>query len=132
MKNSHCVLVFGGRDYPDEKCVRAVLSILYVQYGDRLCVIHGDCKTGADKFADKWCEDHGITPLKFPADWNKYGRAAGPIRNSEMAKQPIDSAIRFGGGKGSADMTSKLVGKLKLISHYDKNGDGWLVRLDEQ
>lgn len=29
----------------------------------------------------------GYETMDFPADWDKYGRSAGPIRNGEMLKQ---------------------------------------------
>lgn len=40
---------------------------------------------GVDALAEKWAEEHGIPVKRFPADWNRYGRRAGPIRNTEMA-----------------------------------------------
>lgn len=41
----------------------------------------------------------------FPADWNKHGKAAGPILNAEMA-EVADALIAFWDGKsrGTANM----------------------------
>ena len=52
----------------------------------------------------------------FKADWDKYGKAAGPIRNQEMLDQEPNIVIAFPGGKGTADMVkrAKVVG-LKVI-----------------
>lgn len=41
---------------------------------------------GVDALAKKWAEQHGIPVKQFPADWDRYGRKAGPIRNQAMAE----------------------------------------------
>lgn len=46
-------------------------------------VIEGEAP-GADSLGREWAESHGIEVLKFPADWTRHGRAAGPIRNRQM------------------------------------------------
>lgn len=40
---------------------------------------------GVDSLAETWAAQNGIPVKQFPADWNRYGRKAGPIRNTEMA-----------------------------------------------
>jgi hypothetical protein len=44
----------------------------------------------------------------FPAQWDRYGEAAGPIRNAWMLEfgKP-DLVVAFPGGRGTADMISK-------------------------
>ena len=41
---------------------------------------------GADTLGKKWAESMNVPIEYFPADWNKFGRSAGPIRNSLMAQ----------------------------------------------
>lgn len=65
---------------------------------------HGDCPTGADKFADEWAAERGVPVRKFPAAWNAYGRAAGIIRNSVMADTMPDMVVAFEGANGTRDM----------------------------
>jgi hypothetical protein len=61
-------------------------------------------------------------PVKqFPADWNKYGKAAGPIRNAQMAKY-ADAVILFPGGRGTANMR-KLAKEHGLEILYDAEGE---------
>jgi hypothetical protein len=42
---------------------------------------------GADALGEAWAESKNVPIEYFPADWNRYGRSAGPIRNSLMAQQ---------------------------------------------
>jgi hypothetical protein len=46
-------------------------------------VCQGGAK-GADTIAKDICRDYGIEYKEYLADWDKHGKAAGPIRNSEM------------------------------------------------
>ncbi len=48
-------------------------------------VIHGDCK-GADTIAGEWADYYNSQALAMPAQWERHGKAAGPLRNREMAK----------------------------------------------
>jgi hypothetical protein len=69
---------------------------------------------GADTFGMKWAYHAGIPVKKFPADWETHGKAAGPIRNSEM-RDYADALIVFiwDGSRGSANMLAQMekVGK---------------------
>ena len=44
-----------------------------------------------------------LSGKRFPADWDKHGRAAGPIRNAQMARY-ADAVALFPGGRGTASM----------------------------
>jgi hypothetical protein len=41
---------------------------------------------GVDKLGERFAKDHDIPVLQFPADWDKYGKKAGYLRNIEMAE----------------------------------------------
>lgn len=81
------VIVAGPRDYEDEEDISSTLDILLPLYGD-VEIVEGGA-TGVDALAKKYALKHHDsfkTSLKeFPADWNLYGRRAGPVRNNEMA-----------------------------------------------
>ncbi|MCJ2088359.1 DUF2493 domain-containing protein [Methylobacterium sp. E-005] len=70
-------------------------------------VIQGGA-TGADAGADRWARASRIPVLSFRADWERYGRRAGPLRNTRMLVegQP-DVVIAFQGGAGTADLIRK-------------------------
>lgn len=52
--------------------------------------------------------DRRVAYLNYPADWEKHGRAAGPIRNEKMLIVGTpDMVLAFPGGRGTADMIRK-------------------------
>ena len=53
---------------------------------------------GADSLGEKFAADHNLKCELHPADWERHGRAAGPIRNEEMA-EVSDALIAFWDGK---------------------------------
>lgn len=101
------VLVCGGREYWDERTVFAVLDKLHKQR--RITVVISGGALGADTVARNWCRRAGLMWMGFPADWKRFGRAAGLIRNSMMLHEGPDIVVAFPGGAGTAD----LVGKAK-------------------
>jgi len=67
--------------------------------------------TGIDSLGERYAADFiNMNIIKFPADWNKHGRVAGPIRNAEMAKY-ADSLLLIwdGTSKGSLSMKNEML-----------------------
>ena len=79
------MIVAGGRDFDDEAMLGRVLDHHVDPEAD--VILHGACPTGADALADKWARRNFAEVRRFPADWDRYGRRAGPIRNQEMARE---------------------------------------------
>lgn len=50
--------------------------------------------SGTDNLAHIFCRKHEIEIRIFKAKWNKYGKAAGPIRNRRLIKKS-DHLIAF-------------------------------------
>lgn len=67
-------------------------------------VVSGGAR-GVDMMGEAWAFDMGIPVKRFPANWTKFGRSAGHIRNAEMAMY-ADAlvAIWDGVSKGTANM----------------------------
>jgi hypothetical protein len=63
---------------------------------------------GTDELIKVWAESRGVPCRTYEANWDKHGKAAGPIRNSEMleAEQP-DYVVGFPGGRGTADLLKR-------------------------
>ena len=98
------VLVCGGRDFNDQDYLRATLDSLDVVHGPFEVIIHG-CAAGVDTQAALWASIQKKKVLAFSADWKTHGRAAGPIRNTQMLEEgKPDLVIAFPGGIGTANM----------------------------
>lgn len=67
-------------------------------------VVSGTAR-GVDQIGEEWAAHQGIPVERFPADWDTHGKAAGPIRNEEMAKY-ADAlvAIHVNDSAGTAHM----------------------------
>ena len=76
------VIVAGGRNFQDYEVVKKAIEESTYTITEVVC----GCATGVDSLGERWANENNITISKFPADWNKHGRAAGPIRNQKMAE----------------------------------------------
>lgn len=115
------VLVAGSREFGCYKDDRGELRVVkrerdfiydvmnvicgYGEDGEPLPIIlmHGACPTGVDRVVDKWAERNLIPTRRFPADWKKHGRGAGPKRNQVMVDKGPNYMIAFCGGSGTRD-----------------------------
>ncbi|GAA4928865.1 hypothetical protein GCM10023224_05250 [Streptomonospora halophila] len=97
------IIVTGGRDYGDADTVeRALRGHLPGPH----TIVHGGAP-GADRLAHSVARGLDWELEPHPADWERHGRAAGPIRNVEMARAGADLCIAFPGGRGTADMVAR-------------------------
>lgn len=100
-------LVCGGRDFNDKTLFQKTMQELARVVGEPDIIIHG-CANGADSLASRWAEYHRIPELRCPADWKKWGKAAGSIRNKIMLDVGWpDVVVAFPGGRGTADMVAQ-------------------------
>jgi len=98
------ILVCGGRDFSNEKLLGSVLNSYF--YGPEDCLICGMAR-GADMLAHKYVSRTDSHIEEYPADWEKYGKSAGPIRNQKMLDEGTpDLVVAFPGGRGTANMIS--------------------------
>ena len=79
---------------------------------------------GADKLGEEFAIDHFLQVKYFPADWDKYGKQAGYIRNKQMAEY-CDYCICFYDGlsKGTRMMINLAIqyNKPTYVFNYNKN-----------
>jgi hypothetical protein len=61
---------------------------------------------GVDREADTWARRARLDRTVFHANWDRHGKAAGPLRNARMAAY-ADACIALPGGRGTADMVDK-------------------------
>jgi len=75
------VLICGDRNWTGRVAIRSWLCKLQDLGYDTL--IEGEAR-GADTLAREEAELLGLTVLKFPANWQRFHKAAGAIRNKQM------------------------------------------------
>ena len=101
------VVVTGGRDYRGGQQLFDALDRIKTDCG-RVLLVHGGA-TGADAVAQEWANKRAVPQLRWPADWVKSGRSAGPKRNAAMgsfvaaAFQHVVGVV-CPGGRGTAHM----------------------------
>lgn len=93
------ILVCGGRDFLGITQLYRVLDASKMTH-----LVTGGAR-GVDKLAEEWARDRMVPYTVYPANWDKYGPAAGPVRNQQMLDEgKPDKVIAFPGGKGTSDM----------------------------
>lgn len=75
------VLICGSRYYNDINEIEKQFSEF--KFDKSTTIITGGAK-GVDDLAHKTALKLGLKTEVYKADWNKYGKRAGPIRNKEM------------------------------------------------
>lgn len=117
------VIVCGSRDLKDPAIVQAALAEHLFFQGELVVVVHGACPTGADKFASDWVKTTLAAQHPTPflveephlARWERYGNAAGPRRNTEIALLGADLLLAFLARgfacRGTWDMVHKGAGQ---------------------
>jgi hypothetical protein len=111
-------IVAGGRDFYDYKHLEATLN-LYLCHKSNIEIVSGGA-SGADSLGERYAKEKGHKLKVFKADWDKHGKAAGPIRNEEMAKY-ADGLIAFWDGESKG--TKSMIGyakKYNLKIHVEK------------
>lgn len=97
------VLVCGGTKYNNTKLIYDTLDHLHESIGFTV-IIEGEAQ-GVDITSRHWAESRGIEVEPYPADWNRYGKGAGHIRNKQMIDEGNpDLVIAFPGNRGTKNM----------------------------
>ena len=103
------ILVTGSRTWRDRKVLWDAMDQAFAEgavalKGDddwRVVIRHGACPKGADAMAAEWVRirkmiwGERLAEDRCPANWGKYGRRAGPIRNGLMVDAGADLALAF-------------------------------------
>ena len=106
------IIFCGDRKWSDYSSIRQVLNMLSKE--DTL-VIHGACR-GADKMSGEIAKERGFKVKVYPALWDVYGRAAGPIRNQQMLTEGRATEIiafhkNIKKSRGTKDMINRALKK---------------------
>ena len=107
MKDKYKIIIAGGRDIDNYEVVRGSLEEFITQKGmttSDIEIVQGGA-SGVDWTAKHISSVANTSMKEFKADWGAHGKAAGPIRNKQMAEY-ADALILIWDGKsrGSASM----------------------------
>ncbi len=109
------VIICGSRTFSDYEALKAFCDRVLVNKAKthKVVIVSGTAR-GADTLGERYAKEKGYACLRFPADWNRYGRSAGMRRNEQML-QEADAAIAFSknGSSGTENMIqiTKAAGK---------------------
>lgn len=112
------VVIAGYRDFNDyEKLKKEINKICLPNRVEITEVVSGGAR-GADTLGERYAQENKLPIKRFLADWNKFGLAAGPMRNKQMAEYG-DVLIAFlaRGSKGTKNMIEQMkkIGKRYYI-----------------
>lgn len=99
------VIIAGSKDFEDYDFMKQKLDEYFGSEGGELVetIISGHAE-GADILGERYAAEKGLPCSIFPADWQKYGRKAGPLRNSQMldyAYEGFPEVVAFWNGTSS-------------------------------
>lgn len=99
------VVVAGCRDFNDYDVAKEFIDRCICEKRKEFDIVFvsGGCR-GADMLGERYAKENGMAIERYPADWDTYGKAAGPIRNRQMA-QVCDYVICFWDGKSPGTRT---------------------------
>lgn len=120
------VIVCGSRGWSHPDSVFRRIEALKDESDGDVTIVHGGAR-GPDSMAENAAKMLGLGYRCFLADWNKHGRAAGPIRNQRMLDEmKPDLVIAFwdGKSKGTKDMIDRALAahvdvEIRTVSHAE-------------
>jgi len=110
------ILITGSRDYSDKNRIRRVFINVMKKFDnyDGYVLISGACPTGADRIAEEVAKGLEWKIERYPAEWSKHGKNAGPKRNQEMVNSGADICLAF--------PTNKSIGTWDCTRRAEKAG----------
>jgi len=120
-KEKFRVIVAGSKDFNDYDFLKEKLDhLLAKKLEDFEINIVSGTAVGADKLGERYANENGFDIHRYPADWNKFGKSAGYLRNVQMAENADACVVfRVNNSKGSTHMINIANEKNILVRYYD-------------
>ena len=98
-KENFKVVIAGSRGFSNYKLLKETCDkyLREKKKTHNIVIISGHAR-GADSFGEKYASDEDLDLEIYPADWKKYGKSAGFMRNEQMA-DIADAVIAFWNGE---------------------------------
>lgn len=101
------VIIAGCRDFADYELLKEECDFyLQNQKPEDIVIVSGHA-SGADALGEHYALERDLQLETYTADWKAHGRAAGPIRNAQMASV-AHALIAFWDGKSRE--TKNMIG----------------------
>jgi len=111
------VIIAGCRNFDDYEMLKHYVDHILQNVAQResIEIVSGGAK-GADTLGERYATERGYKITRFLADWDKYGRGAGPKRNEQMGDY-ADALIAFwdGQSRGTKHMIEYAKKKAILV-----------------
>ena len=112
------LIIAGSRNITDIKVLYSALHDTGIDPDEIDEVVSGTAR-GVDRLGEYWATDNEINVIKFPANWDKFGKSAGYIRNAKMAEYSDTLlAIWDGKSKGTKHMIDLMKKQSKAVVIY--------------
>lgn len=113
------LIIAGSRNFTNYQKLRKACDH-FLQDQNNIEIVSGAYYRGADKLGEQYAKEKGYKLTQFPANWERFGKAAGPKRNQQMANYG-DALIAFWDEKSKG--TKNMIGlanqnNLKVRIYY--------------
>lgn len=131
MVSSFSEVITGSRDWTDCEAIRMHLGLNYANCAAALIGYYisvGDCPSGVDLFVREWHDEwyhisrkHSdvVNLTVYEADWDMYGKKAGPIRNQRMLQHSypdvVSGFLQRGAGNRGTQNTLRTARSMGLV-----------------
>lgn len=111
------IIIAGSRDFNNYKLLeQSLLDFIGSFEHNQIEIISGTAR-GADRLGEQFSNSMNYNLVRFPADWDKYGKSAGYRRNAEMAKYASEEdGVLFAFWDGQSRGTKHMI---DLANKYD-------------
>ena len=121
------VIIAGTRDFDNYELLKQKMDKILagrVRNNEEIIIVSGTAR-GADKLGERYAREKGYKIERYPANWDKYGKRAGYIRNEQMAKV-ADACVCFWdeqskGTKHMIDLANQYKLVLRVINYNKYN-----------
>jgi len=120
IKNKESFMIIGivgsrRRDTEEDKKLIENKLLEYIEKYPDVTICSGHCPKGGDRFAEELAEKYKLKTIIYPADWKKYGRGAGFMRNTDIVKtsDKLIACVASDRTGGTEDTVKKFI-KMKL------------------
>ena len=115
------VVIAGCRYYNNYDDAKSYIDecLMSINKEHTVIIVSGGA-VGADAIGERYAAEHGLKLERYPANWSKYGKKAGPMRNRQMA-EICDMVICFWDGKSN--------GTHSMITNAENLGKSVFIRM---